>query len=136
MKMTRVVKFAIATMAVGWGSAGCSDRQVQTELEPEGPPVIKQVFMSARVDVGSGVQRTLVQLAYGSHPDVNDDESIDDIGVVNGPVLAGLARANEIRVVFDELLVGNYLEEIACASCVDVPKNQCDPGTNYYFSHV
>src|SRR5687767_15714658 len=74
MKMTRVAKVAIATMALG---VGCSDRQVQTELVPEGPPEIKQVFMNARVTLEGGSQRTMNQLAYGSHPDINDDTSID-----------------------------------------------------------
>jgi hypothetical protein len=112
MKMTRVAKVAIATMALGW--VGCSDRTTQTELAPEGPPEIKQVFMNARVTLEGGSQRTMNQLAYGSHPDINDDTSIDDLGITNGPVLAASARTNRIRVVFDELLVGNYMEEIAC----------------------
>ncbi len=78
--------------------AGCSDPKNSTDLHPEGPPEILQVFV-----VESGKS----SLAFGSHPDLPDDD-----GVVTN---ASARSKQKIRIVFDELLRGNNLEEIACA---------------------
>jgi hypothetical protein len=53
------------------------------------------------------VTRNAQSLAFGSHPDFNPD---DDGQVTNGIV----GTSQRIRVVVDELLIGNYLEEIQC----------------------
>ncbi len=117
MSITRVVRSAIGAMAIaitGMG-AGCGGRDVQTDLEPEGPPVVKQVLLQARVQLEAGA-RTLTQLTYGSHPDLNDTTSVDDYTTIDTgqPAAAALARTNRLRIVFDELLVGNNMEEMAC----------------------
>jgi hypothetical protein len=93
-------------------ATGCEDSQSSTELVPEGPPMIRQVFMTERYVNASGdpAQRTQV-LAYGFHPDVDEDHL--------GPITAAVARGQVIRVVVDELLKGNHLEEIACREPVD-----------------
>jgi len=92
----------------------CSDKESSTELHPEGPPMVQQVFVQERV-VSGEVAREKFQLAFGDHPEIPlpdaDPVNGDDREVVNA-VARGTAK---IRVVFDELLQGNYLEEIACA---------------------
>lgn len=86
---------------------GCSDNQNSTELIPEGPPEILQVFVTERIMSGSAT-RTAAQLAFGSHPELDETD--------DGTVNTAVARAGQrIRIVFDELLVGNDIEEIACA---------------------
>ncbi|MBA2541047.1 MAG: Ig-like domain-containing protein [Deltaproteobacteria bacterium] len=51
--------------------------------------------------------------AFGSHELAQPDE------LKSGEVTSGVASANLFRLVIDELLVGNNLEEIACRSAVD-----------------
>jgi hypothetical protein len=58
--------------------------------------------------------RSKFQLAFGDHPDIplpDEDPVNGDDRVVNNAVARTGAK---LRVVFDELLVGNYIEEIAC----------------------
>jgi hypothetical protein len=69
--------------------------------------MVEQVFVSERVLVGTS-ERIRVGLAFGDHPGVSDDDDRE--------VLAAVARGNQqIRVVLDELVIGNALEELACA---------------------
>lgn len=89
-------------------AAGCETQETQTALNPEGPPMVRQVFLSERVPNGTGGFINRVQLAFGDHPDI--DAETDDRQVTQA-----IAGQNRIRVVLDELLVGNNLEEIGCA---------------------
>jgi Big-like domain-containing protein len=88
------------------GAAACGDSDSETDLNPDGPPMIRQVFVSER-RVTNNVGRIYPgQLAFGTHPDITDD------GL---PLTTAIAVANPIRIVVDELLLGNNLEEIECA---------------------
>jgi hypothetical protein len=92
---------------------GCGETEKSTELRPEGPPMVMQVFVRELVTTtdpnGNMITRNVIQLAYGDHPDISQDTD-------NRQVTAALADTRQkIRVVIDELLVGNTLEEIACA---------------------
>jgi hypothetical protein len=97
-------------------TAGCRDISTQTELNPAGPPMVRQVrlFEDFHSTSGSVIQQRT--FAFGDHP--------DKFGVLRGhPVTTGSPNAGSIRVIVDELLVGNYLERIACADGTysDVP---------------
>lgn len=87
--------------------AGCGENPSATNLNPEGPPMVRQVFMQERITDGAGVSRVAQSIAFGDHPDFDD---ADDREVVNGTVDLN----QRIRVVMDELLIGNYLEQIQC----------------------
>lgn len=106
-------KFITLGIACTVGLAACNNEVGQsTLLNPEGPPMIRQVFLNEKVTVTTDtgtVTRTLAQLAFGAHPEFTNEN--DQIGVKNA-----VARGSQrIRVVVDELLLGNNLEEIACA---------------------
>lgn len=88
-------------------AAGCGENPSATNLNPEGPPMVRQVFMQERITDAGGVSRVTQSIAFGDHPDFDD---ADDRQVVNGTVDTN----QRIRVVVDELLVGNYLEQIQC----------------------
>jgi hypothetical protein len=88
-------------------AAGCAENPSATNLNPEGPPMVRQVFMQERITDAGGVSRVTQAIAFGDHPDFDD---ADDREVVNGTVDGN----QRIRVVVDELLVGNYLEQIQC----------------------
>jgi len=112
-------KSRVVALAVGWASlapafaaaAGCADPESITALEPEGPPRILQVFVRERVVVadGAGAETLEVrpELAFGHHDALEEYD-----GEVTNAAADGSQR---IRIVVDELLRGNFLEEIACA---------------------
>jgi len=104
---TRLVCAALAIVA----SAACSNPDSATDLNPEGPPMIRQVRLAERYLDSVMVARTRTVFAFGTH------ELAEPIDV--HPVDTALAVGNRLRVVMDELLVGNSLEEIACRGTVD-----------------
>lgn len=86
--------------------AACGDAASEEDLHPEGPPMIQQVRLLERVDgVATGA------FAFGTHP----------LAILRDahPVSTAVASGNRLRVVVDELLRGNSLEEIACQFAVD-----------------
>jgi hypothetical protein len=91
--------------------AGCSDLDSATNLNPAGPPMIRQLLLTERTTSATGATATRPVIAFGHHPDASDDEQ--------HPVTTAVAAGQRLRVVIDELLVGNYLEEIECNEQVD-----------------
>ena len=90
-------------------TTGCTtEEDTQTGLNPDGPPMVRQVFLNELVPTSTGGTTNRVQLAFGDHPDI--DTEID-----NREVTQAVVATNEIRVVLDELLIGNSLEELGCA---------------------
>ena len=87
-------------------AAACTDATSTTDLHPEGPPMIQQVRLKEKSALGgmSGLER--VVFGFGTHPDAQPSEA--------HPVTAASASGNKLRIVLDELLRGNNLEEIAC----------------------
>jgi len=97
-----------ATLAV----VGCTDYESETDLRPEGPPMIQQVRMKETyVNPGSTSTSERRVFAFGTHPTAEESDA--------HPVTTATATGNGFRVIMDELLVGNYLEEIACRGPVD-----------------
>jgi hypothetical protein len=93
------------------GHPGCTSTASPTDLHPEGPPMIEQVrlvevYSLAGVD---GLERTV--FGFGTHPLATSDDA--------HPVTSAKATGNKLRVIMDELLVGNDLEEIECRFRVD-----------------
>lgn len=97
----------------------CTAPPSATDLYPHGPPKIRQVMMSEEYLDTQGTLRTRGNaLAFGHHDDpafATDDGKVDTAVADDTQV---------IRVVMDELLVGNNLEMVQCAAPVDltVPK--------------
>ncbi|HVV82599.1 MAG TPA: Ig-like domain-containing protein [Kofleriaceae bacterium] len=84
--------------------AACDQPESSTSLHPEGPPEVLQVFMKEPDATG----RVGTVLAFGTHPDV---------AMTSTHAVAKAAPLRQsMRVVFDELLLGNYLEEIECTA--------------------
>lgn len=105
--------------------AGCDDATSSTELNPEGPPMIRQILATEVYQNTAGVYFSRENaLAFGDHPDLvfeMDDHKVDT-------ALAGPGQ--KFRVIVDELLVGNNLEEIACKGQVDEDAySRVPPGT-------
>lgn len=112
---------AAASLAVG-----CTDNKSATDLNPDGPPMVRQVFVEEDVQVGDPANNTFqprLQLAFGDHPDIptiaEDPTSGDDRKVDNAVVHAvrtprADTKGAKIRIVLDELLLGSKIEEIGC----------------------
>jgi len=101
-------------LGAGALAVACSDKDSSTDLHPEGPPMVQQVFVQEKVTSGTAV-REKFQLAFGDHPEIplpDEDPVNGDDRVVNNAVARGTAR---LRVVFDEILEGNSFEELKCA---------------------
>ena len=86
----------------------------------EGPPEILQVLARERVAGDEGIELA-PRLVHGDHEDIGED---DDREVTEAVAWDG----QRIRVVFDELLRGNHLEEIPCA---DGSWTQVPVGTDF-----
>lgn len=97
----------VAIILVG----ACSATDSFTDLNPDGPPAILQVRLKeAHRDSSQRlVSRTV--FAFGTHPLATDDDA--------HPVTTASASRQRLRIVVDELLVGNTLEEIECRAVVD-----------------
>ncbi|HEX4417654.1 MAG TPA: Ig-like domain-containing protein [Kofleriaceae bacterium] len=100
MGTAAVVAAALAVSVVAW--VGCSD--------PGPPPMIEQIRVAEVVGDGSAaVARTV--FAFGSYPMATADDA--------HPVTNAAADGNRLRVIVNELLLGNNLEEIECRYVVD-----------------
>jgi len=105
------MRFVSLAAVTTLGLVGCSDPDTNTELRPEGPPEVLQVFVIDNDDVS--------KLAYGEHPEINDLDGDPDTTPFYadhaGPVNAAFITGNKIRIILDELLIGGTIEQFACA---------------------
>jgi hypothetical protein len=101
-----------ASCAVVAGLAvACSQPTRATDLHPEGPPMVEQVRLEETLAAGASTGQVRVVFGFGTHPDATPDDE--------HPVTTATATGNRLRIVMDELLRGNALEEIACRFQVD-----------------
>jgi hypothetical protein len=110
---TRLACVVIAILA---GTA-CTDTDSTTDLNPEGPPMIRQVRLTERYLDTFMLEQTRKVFAFGTHPLAFPDEVAQSRDVRR--VERAIAVGNGLRIIMDELLVGNNLEEIACRGTVD-----------------
>lgn len=88
--------------------AACDTPTTSTDLHPEGPPMIQQVVMKEQtVNQVTGSLTIASILGFGTHALVPEARTKPN-------TQEGSPDDQVLRVVFDELLIGNALEEIAC----------------------
>lgn len=108
---------SVVALALVAAAGACDgDDGSATDLNPGGPPMVQQVFVWEQSRTTSGTRLERLQLAFGDHPDIpaRDEDSVrGDDRVVDSAV--SKPDAAKIRIVLDELLVGNHIEEIECA---------------------
>ena len=106
----------IAVALVTVAAAACTSNDSATNLNPAGPPMIEQVRLNENVADATGAVRTNRVFAFGTHPQALQTEEHE----VTSAQAGGLSnKINAIRIVIDELLVGNNLEEVQCRGVVD-----------------
>lgn len=109
--MKRVLN-VVCAFAATFAVAGCADYESETDLNPEGPPMVQQVRMTETYSVGmNGATSVRRVFGFGTHPMAIEAEA--------HPVTSATATGNSFRIIMDELLVGNNIEEIACRGAVD-----------------
>lgn len=109
--MNRVQKLMCAVFATTTVVAGCTDYESSTNLNPEGPPMVQQVRMRESYKSAAGVRLERRLFGFGTHPDATETTA--------HPVTSAVAKGNSFRIIMDELLVGNNLEEVGCRGVVD-----------------
>jgi len=101
---------AIAAMTI----AACTDTESSTNLHPEGPPMVQEVLVTEIYADSTGLNFMERRVfGFGTYPTATID--------MQHPVTSAkvLSPGNNLRVIMDELLVGNYLQEIQCREIVD-----------------
>lgn len=90
-------------------TVSCDAPSSKEDLNPAGPPMVRQVMVTEKVIVNDAPRVLEGQLAFGTHA---NEFFKDDDGTVTTAISLG---AQEIRVILDEIIRGNTLEEVACA---------------------
>jgi hypothetical protein len=107
-RVQKVVCVVAATISV----AACTDYESSTNLNPEGPAMISQIRLKETYTTsGSMFVSTRRVFGFGTHPMATEVDA--------HPVTTASAVGNSLRIIVDELLVGNNLEEIACRAPVN-----------------
>jgi Bacterial Ig-like domain len=120
MQMRTRLACAVLAMTAG---AACTDTDSATNLRPEGPPMVRQVRVTERYLDAAMTARTRIVFTFGTHPLAEPADA--------HPVETAIAVGNSLRIIVDELLVGNNLEEIGCRGTVDD-----DPGSSESFGRI
>lgn len=102
------------TLCTAMAVTACTDTESSTNLNPEGPPMLRQARLFHRVFDAQNPTVSFKRrvFGFGTHELATADEVVDEIN-------AAIVLNNDFRLIIDELLVGNNLEEIACRSAVD-----------------
>ncbi len=96
--------------------AACDSGASDTDLITSGPPMIRQVRLVELYTDATGatnLQRRV--FAFGTHPDATPD----DEHPVTTALPGNAGGVNGLRIIMDQLLEGNTLEEISCRGQVD-----------------
>lgn len=103
-------RFAITCALALSATAACTDTESATNLNPDGPPMIEQVVLTESIVDMSGSTTDNRVFAFGTLPGLTmaQEHAVTSAAVTN----------QRFRIVFDELLVGNALEEISCRATV------------------
>ncbi len=134
MRIGRVACFVLPSMLVGSlaaGLIGCSAPASKTDLKPEGPPEVLQLFVSERAGAA-----TALGLAFNANPEYavdvkgggpNNDmangcgDAFDEFGDDCKVTDAVTDPTQKMRIIFDELLNGSTVEEFVCACAGATP---------------
>lgn len=106
-------KTILAGLLVGGtiATVSCDSPTSREDLNPEGPPMIRQIMINeSTIAMNGATQKSDNQLAFGTHASTlfRDDDGLVETATIKGN--------QEVRIVLDEQIRGNSLEEISCAN--------------------
>jgi len=108
-----LARFGIALAIVSSIGTACTDQSSFTNLNPDGPPALAEVRLKETYQ-DSGSSTTFLSrrvFAFGTFPSATADQ--------DHPVTTASVTGQSLRIIMDELLVGNMLEEVQCRGPVD-----------------
>jgi hypothetical protein len=103
-------RFAITCALAISATTACTDTESATNLNPGGPPMIEQVLMTESIFDATGNSNDSRVFAFGTLPGLDASQEHD--------VTSAAVTGQKLRIVFDEVLQGNSLEEIECRANV------------------
>jgi hypothetical protein len=103
-------RFAISIAIVGLALGGCLNTDSNTDLVTAGPPELAQVRLNEAYTDTTGSPETRRVFAYGTQPTATADEEHS--------VTTASATMQVLRVIMDQLLRGNHLEQVACRDTI------------------
>ena len=106
-----LARFGIALAIVSSVGTACTDQSSFTNLNPDGPPALAEVRLRETYTDTTGAFLPRRVFAFGTFPDATAD--------LDHPVTSAAATSQSLRIIMDELLIGNSLEEIQCRGQVD-----------------
>jgi len=113
-------RFGIVIAIVGLALGGCLNTDSNTDLVQAGPPEIAQVRLDEAYTDASGSPEIQRVFAYGTLPTATPDEE--------HAVTTATATGQALRVIMDQLLRGNHLEQVACRDVVSIDPSTGQPG--------
>ena len=114
----------VVGLALDLALGACIDTDSNTDLVTAGPPEIAQVRLNEAYSDTSGASEVRRVFAFGTQPTATADEE--------HPVTTAVATGQALRVISDQLLRGNRLEQIPCRDVVALDGN----GDQTMFSDV
>jgi hypothetical protein len=110
----RVALLASTLLALASAAAvvsSCASSNSATDLYPVGPPMVRQVRMTEDFQNTDGSFFTRTVFGFGTFPGLTSD--------AEHQVTSALAVNNRFRIIMDELVEGNFLEQVACRGAID-----------------
>jgi hypothetical protein len=103
----------IALVVVGLVGTACTTQESFTNLNPDGPPAVAEVRLKETYTNANSPTTFLSRrvFGFGTFPDATSDLDHD--------VTSASASGQSLRIIMDELLLGNRLEEVQCRAQVD-----------------
>jgi hypothetical protein len=111
MRLHRLAIIVVVEVAFG----ACIDTDSNTDLVTAGPPEIAQVLLDEAYTDASGAPEFRRVFAFGTHPTATPDEE--------HPVTNAHASNQHLRVIMDQLVRGNRLQQIQCRDVVALDGN-------------
>jgi hypothetical protein len=107
-----LARIGIALVVVSSVGTACTDQDSFTNLNPDGPPALAEVRMKETYqDSVTGANLSRRVFAFGTFPGATPD--------IDHAVTSAAATGQSLRIIMDELLQGNRLEEVQCRAQVD-----------------
>jgi hypothetical protein len=105
----------LGLLFVGLALGGCIDTDSNTDLVTAGPPEIAQVRLVEEYQDTTGTPETRRVFAFGSQPTATTADE--------HAVTTAAANDQSLRVIMDQLLRGNRLEQVECRGVVAIDAN-------------
>ena len=108
-----LARIGIALLVVSSIGTACTDQDSFTNLNPDGPPALAEVRMKETYTDATNPSTFLSRrvFAFGTFPGATAD--------IDHAVTSASATGQSMRIIMDELLQGNRLEEIQCRAQVN-----------------